>query len=386
MFNARGSRAGHIGTSPMTNIHPSTNAPHGARTFDLPIPRRTPYPLGHGDRRWWALPTHRFSGTGRSLICGAECETNAGELFRSLHEKDVPRSLCYTREKKTAMLPARTSCYSGFLMSSEATQPGKNYVCVDKDPGEMNGSHENKNGALLYLVEAREGLLRNNPYQPGWELSCAAKTKTKSNDLINSLVVMRRKQSFVRRGAPGLVMGPCIVEIDLIVIREVQYQLEVNRLKDLWPIMGGAPQVEIDRIFIKEVQYQFEVNRCRNEEIIVKGKFRWTWPMWAERPRINCIVIREVQYQFEVNRLKGNFGWAWPMWAGRHRIDSIVIKKVQYQFEVNRCRNEEIIVKGNFGRAWPMWPGRPRIDRIVIREAQYQFEVNRCRNEEVNVK
>ncbi|KAH3755022.1 hypothetical protein DPMN_189703 [Dreissena polymorpha] len=25
-------------------------APHGARTFDLPIPRRTPYPLGHGDR------------------------------------------------------------------------------------------------------------------------------------------------------------------------------------------------------------------------------------------------------------------------------------------------------------------------------------------------
>ncbi|KAH3827060.1 hypothetical protein DPMN_128989 [Dreissena polymorpha] len=46
MFNARG----HLGTSPMTNIHPSTNAPHGARTFDLPIPRRTPYPLGHGDR------------------------------------------------------------------------------------------------------------------------------------------------------------------------------------------------------------------------------------------------------------------------------------------------------------------------------------------------
>ncbi|KAH3710595.1 hypothetical protein DPMN_070082 [Dreissena polymorpha] len=35
----------------MPNIHPSTNAPHGARTVDLPIPRRTPYPLGHGDRK-----------------------------------------------------------------------------------------------------------------------------------------------------------------------------------------------------------------------------------------------------------------------------------------------------------------------------------------------
>ncbi|KAH3779418.1 hypothetical protein DPMN_157221 [Dreissena polymorpha] len=27
-------------------------------------------------------------------------------------------------------------------------------------------------------------------------------------------------------GAPGLVMGPCIVEIDRIVIRDVQYQFE----------------------------------------------------------------------------------------------------------------------------------------------------------------
>ncbi|KAH3839111.1 hypothetical protein DPMN_112534 [Dreissena polymorpha] len=30
------------------------------------------------------------------------------------------------------------------------------------------------------------------------------------------------------RGVPGLVMGPCIVDIDLIVIRDVQYQFEVN--------------------------------------------------------------------------------------------------------------------------------------------------------------
>ena len=56
------------------------------------------------------------------------------------------------------------------------------------------------------------------------------------------------------RGALGLVMGPCIAEIDRIVIREVQYQ--------------------------------FEVNRCRNEEIIVKGNFGWVWSMWAGRPRV----------------------------------------------------------------------------------------------------
>ncbi|KAH3877895.1 hypothetical protein DPMN_001775 [Dreissena polymorpha] len=115
------------------------------------------------------------------------------------------------------------------------------------------------------------------------------------------------------------------------------------------------PTPHIDRIVVREVQYQLEVNWCRNEEIMVKDNFGWAWPMWA-----------------------------WPMWAGCPRIDCIVIREVQYQFEVNRCRNEEIIVKDNFGWAWPMWPRRPRIDRIVIREAQYQFEVNRCRNEEVN--
>ncbi|KAH3834212.1 hypothetical protein DPMN_107532 [Dreissena polymorpha] len=119
-----------------------------------------------------------------------------------------------------------------------------------------------------------------------------------------------------RQRPTRLVMGPCIVEIDRIVIREVQYQLEVNR--------------------------------CRNEDMILKGNFGWAWPMWAGCPRIDRTVIREVQYQFEVNRcrnekitVKGNFGWEWPMWLGRPRIDHIVIREAQYQFEVNRCRNEE---------------------------------------------
>ncbi|KAH3812728.1 hypothetical protein DPMN_141166 [Dreissena polymorpha] len=193
-------------------------------------------------------------------------------------------------------------------------------------------------------------------------------------------------------GAPGLVMGSCIVEIDRIFIRDVQYQLEVNRLKGnfglVWPMWAGRPR--IGRIGMRIVQYQLEVNRCRNEEIIVKCNFGWVWPIRAGRPRIDRIVIREVQYQLEVNRcrneeviVKGNFGWVWPMWVGRLRvgngamhidIDRIVIREFQYQIEVNRCRNEEFIVKGNFGWLWSMWTGRPRIDRIVKREVQYQFE------------
>ncbi|KAH3784371.1 hypothetical protein DPMN_162325 [Dreissena polymorpha] len=34
------------------------------------------------------------------------------------------------------------------------------------------------------------------------------------------------------QGAPGLVMGPCIVEIDRIVISDVQYDFEVNRCRN----------------------------------------------------------------------------------------------------------------------------------------------------------
>ncbi|KAH3820111.1 hypothetical protein DPMN_121855 [Dreissena polymorpha] len=161
------------------------------------------------------------------------------------------------------------------------------------------------------------------------------------------------------------------------------------------------PTPHIDRIVIREVQYQLEMNRCRNEEVIVKGNFGWVWPMWAGRPRIDCIVIREVQYQLKVNQCRneevkvkkailggcGLCGWGAPglvMGPCIVEIDRIVIREVHYQFEVNRCRNVEIIVKGNFRWVGSMWAGLPRIDRIVIRDVQYQFEVNRCRNEEVN--
>ncbi|KAH3804408.1 hypothetical protein DPMN_132693 [Dreissena polymorpha] len=150
-------------------------------------------------------------------------------------------------------------------------------------------------------------------------------------------------------GFPRAGNGPCIVEIDSIVIREVQFQLDVNRCRN----------EENDRIVIRIV------------EIIGKGNFGWVWPIWAGSPRIDRIVIREVQYQLEVNwcrneevKVKGNVGWVWPMWVGSLRIDRI------YKFELNRCRNEEIIVKGNFGWVWSMWAGRPRIDRIVLRGFQ----------------
>ncbi|KAH3885268.1 hypothetical protein DPMN_009261 [Dreissena polymorpha] len=135
----------------------------------------------------------------------------------------------------------------------------------------------------------------------------------------------------LQRGAPWLVMGPCIIEIDHIVICECRNE-EIIVKRKLWVGLVTGPCIaEIDRIVIREVQYQFEVNWRRNEEIIVKG----------------------------------NFGWVWSMWAGRLNF------VIGAMHKVNRCRNEEIIVKGNFGWAWSMWAGRPiEIECIVIRDFQ----------------
>ncbi|KAH3871357.1 hypothetical protein DPMN_034556 [Dreissena polymorpha] len=79
-----------------------------------------------------------------------------------------------------------------------------------------------------------------------------------------------------RQRQTRLVMGPCKVEIDRIVIREVQYQLEVNQCLVMGPCI-----VEIDRIAIRGVQDQLAI-------------FWWVWSMWAGRPKIGRIVIREI--------------------------------------------------------------------------------------------
>ncbi|KAH3845157.1 hypothetical protein DPMN_087430 [Dreissena polymorpha] len=120
----------------------------------------------------------------------------------------------------------------------------------------------------------------------------------------------------------------------------------------------GPYIVEIDRNVIREVQYQFEVNRCRNEEIIAKGNFGWAWLMWRVATglvmgpciaEIDRIVIRKV-YKTAILGGRGLFGRGAPglvMGPCIVEIDRIVIREVRYQFEDNRCRNEEIIFHGS---------------------------------------
>ncbi|KAH3821580.1 hypothetical protein DPMN_123344 [Dreissena polymorpha] len=80
--------------------------------------------------------------------------------------------------------------------------------------------------------------------------------------------------------------------------------------------MDSAGRPRVGNVAIHNVQYQFEVNRCRNEEVIVKGNFRWACSCGRGAPGL-------------------------VMGSCKVEIDRIVIRDVQYQFEVNRCRNEE---------------------------------------------
>ena len=83
------------------------------------------------------------------------------------------------------MMPARNDCpsgwteeYHGYLMAEyHAAKHSTEFICVDGNPEYVHGSKQNKNGALLYLVEGVCGSLPCLPYVEGRELTCAVCTK-----------------------------------------------------------------------------------------------------------------------------------------------------------------------------------------------------------------
>ncbi|KAK3100480.1 hypothetical protein FSP39_020730 [Pinctada imbricata] len=99
---------------------------------------------------------------------------------------DVPCSVCRTEgASSTLMIPGKTKCsdswkreYSGYLMSGHANHvAATQYICVDRDFEKVPGSSANKNGALLYPIEARCGSLPCKPYVEGRELTCVVCSK-----------------------------------------------------------------------------------------------------------------------------------------------------------------------------------------------------------------
>ncbi|KAJ7350114.1 hypothetical protein OS493_038400 [Desmophyllum pertusum] len=104
----------------------------------------------------------------------------------NLQNHDAPCAVCYVKSRATQlMIPARNDCpsgwteeYHGYLMSGRSGhKKSRNYICIDKDAEFVHGSHADKNGALLYIVEGQCGSLPCLPYVAGRELTCAVCTK-----------------------------------------------------------------------------------------------------------------------------------------------------------------------------------------------------------------
>lgn len=54
---------------------------------------------------------------------------------------------------------------------------GTSYTCVDSHPDTLHGGSSDKDGRLLYLVEAACGSLKCPPYVAGREMVCAVCSK-----------------------------------------------------------------------------------------------------------------------------------------------------------------------------------------------------------------
>ncbi len=104
----------------------------------------------------------------------------------SVHKQDAPCAVCQSSRSNLLMIPADTSCrsgwfpeYVGYLMSTRYDHASnKNYVCVDGHPEAMFGSERgSEDSSLLYFTIAGcNGYLGCPPFINGAALSCVVCT------------------------------------------------------------------------------------------------------------------------------------------------------------------------------------------------------------------
>jgi len=94
---------------------------------------------------------------------------------------DAPCVVCLVHSRSTSlMIPGRRTCftgwrkeYSGYLVSPLNSQKRSEFLCLDDVPEVVDGGSANKEGGLLYPVQAAcDRSLKCPPYVHGYELSC----------------------------------------------------------------------------------------------------------------------------------------------------------------------------------------------------------------------
>ncbi|XP_013421406.1 uncharacterized protein LOC106181535 [Lingula anatina] len=139
----------------------------------------------------WGIYTDGFQSSGH--FYGVEFRTAANDPFHktnansitSLTPQDVVCAACRVPTRSShIMIPAHMECpnswskeYTGYLMSSAYTHKRSEYICVDSAPEVDEKGGDDKQGALLYNVEAACGSLPCPDYISGRELTCVVCTK-----------------------------------------------------------------------------------------------------------------------------------------------------------------------------------------------------------------
>ena len=127
-----------------------------------------------------------LSASSVGSIYGAEYETSLSSSFKHLHDKEGPCAVCKSNARTVIMIPARTTCYSGWrmeysglVMSGYNGHTGnKDTICVDASPEVLSGSSNgSEDGALLYFVKLRCGALKCPPYVDDKILTCVVCSK-----------------------------------------------------------------------------------------------------------------------------------------------------------------------------------------------------------------
>ena len=125
----------------------------------------------------------------RGLVYSGEYKTSDFTPLEYRHDYDAPCTVCSTIRSGVLMIPAKTTCpsgwtveYFGYLMSASYKEKASQFVCVDENPDyTLWRSHFGENGVLLYPVEARcssnNGNLPCDAYPNGAELTCVVCTK-----------------------------------------------------------------------------------------------------------------------------------------------------------------------------------------------------------------
>ena len=100
-------------------------------------------------------------------------------------DDDVPCAVCQVSAAATLMIPAKTTCpsgwsiqYHGYLVSGHYGHDAPSqYICLAQHPEYFEGRRANSNGKLIYGVRTVCGSLPCPPYENNRLLPCAVCSK-----------------------------------------------------------------------------------------------------------------------------------------------------------------------------------------------------------------